>query len=211
MKIVELGPMGAGKDLQGKLMSSYLHVPHISTGDMFRQLAEEKNPLGLEVKDKYWGKGNLVPDEVVTSLVKERLNQEDCKNGFILDGFPRNIQQALDLEKITKLDHVFSFNIPDNEVIDRLKYRELCKLCNIVYGRDIKPKKENTCDKCQTKLTRRKDDNPEIVKERLKIYHDQTTPLEDFYFERGLVRIIDANQDHKTVSEDIRVILNIWD
>ena len=211
MKIVELGPIGAGKDLQGKIMSVYLEIPHISTGDMFRQLAEEKNPLGLKVKEKYWAKGNLVPDNIVTDLVKERLNKEDCKKGFILDGFPRTKPQALDLERITNLDHVFLFHVPDNEIIDRLKYRKLCKPCSKVYGRDIKPKKENTCDNCQTQLTRRKDDEHEIVKERLKVYAEQTVPLIDFYFEKGLLRRIDANQEYITVSDDIKIILSHWD
>lgn len=210
MKIVLLGPNGAGKGLQAKIMVEYLHIPHISTGDMFRQMAEEKSPLGIEAKEKYWIKGNLVPDDITTRLLKERIEKHDCSKGFILDGFPRTIPQAESLEKITKLNHVILFQIQEDEILDRLAHRKNCNKCKRVYGRDIQPKKDNLCDDCQVPLVRRKDDEPELVKERLKIYSAQTAPLIQFYNERGLLIRIDADQPYAVVSDDIKVALGHW-
>ena len=155
-------------------------------------------------------KGLLLPNSSTTELIRARLLEKDCELGFILDGFPRTLKQANDLERITQIDHVLHFQIDDEEVKDRLSHRRYCPNCNTSYGRDLMPKKDAACDKCNVGLMRRDDDRPEIVQTRLKKYHSATEPLVDFYFEKGLLRRIDASQKYIYAAEDIKVILGIW-
>ncbi len=209
MKIVLLGAPGAGKGLQAKLIVEYLKVPPIATGDMFRQMAKEQDPLGVKLKE-YFDLGNLVPDDITIKVVKRRLEKPDCKLGFILDGFPRTLIQAERLEEITKLNHVLLFEVPDKEIIDRLAHRENCDDCKITYGRDLSPKQPHICDNCSKSLSRRVDDNPESIKTRLQVYREKTQPLIRFYESRGLLRKIEGHQSYKTVADDVRIILGAW-
>lgn len=210
MKLVLLGPPGAGKGLQAKLMTEYLHIPSIATGEMFRQMADEGNPLGIELRDKYFAQGLLVPDEITTELLRQRLEKPDCKKGFILDGYPRSVPQAESLEKITKLNHILLFEVLDEEIIDRLSKREICKPCGRTYGRDLKPKKSHACDDCGGTLTKRDDDNSDSVRTRLKVYREKTKPVIDFYLPKGLLKVIDGNQSYQEVAEDVRVNIGAW-
>ncbi len=212
MKIIFIGPPGAGKGLQGKIFSKELKIPAISTGDIFRDLAVECNALGFEAKEKYWGRGNLVPDSITIKLVENRLTKKDCNFGYILDGFPRTLPQAESLEKITEVDHVFNFQISDEYVKKRLPHRKHCKDCKIVYGKgELAPTRANICNECNKPLFKRDDDqNSEVVENRLKIYNEEIEQITDFYRSKVLLRNIDANQDYKTLSNDIRLFLNKW-
>jgi|SRR3989344_8477547 len=211
MKLVFLGLPGAGKGLQAKIFQNELGLVHISTGDMLRELAGKPSFSKIELKiQEILGKGHLMPDEHILQLIDERLKTEKAERGYILDGFPRTIRQAEGLEKITTLDHVLYFQISEQGVIRRLPHRIQCGNCKTVYGIDIKPKQENICDECHGVLTKRNDDNLDIIKTRIKIYNEKTAPLVDFYFKKGLLRTIDAEQNYQEVSEDIRIVLSKW-
>ncbi|MFH1637605.1 MAG: nucleoside monophosphate kinase [Candidatus Woesearchaeota archaeon] len=166
--IIMLGPPGTGKGTQAERVAKRLDIPHISTGDMFRQLYEEGNPIGVEAKDKYWGKGNLVPDDITIRLVEERLKKEDCKSGFILDGFPRTIPQAEALDRITTIGKAIDIESSDKTIEERLTSRRQCRKCKRIYGMHIKPKEDGTCDKCGGEIYQRDDDRIEVIKEGLR-------------------------------------------
>ena len=203
MKLVFLGPPGTGKGTQAKLISEHFKIAHISTGNLFRQLADENNPSGLEARDKYWGKGNLVPDNITVKILKERLSKPDCKNGFILDGFPRNIDQVNHLNKITKIDLVIYIYSYEKEIIKRFENRYQCNNCNIVYGLGKMSKKPGYCDECHKKLVKREDDNLEVLKTRLKIFYDNVNPVVDLYKEKGVLIEINGEQPVEKVNQDI--------
>ncbi|MBS3171776.1 adenylate kinase [Candidatus Woesearchaeota archaeon] len=203
MKVVFLGPPGTGKGTQAKSISEILNIPNISTGNIFRQLAEENNPLGIEARDKYWGKGCLVPDNIVTDLVKERIQNPDCKSGFILDGFPRTLAQAKSLDKITKIDLVIFICSYEKEIIRRFENRLQCNNCNIVYGLEKEPRKSGYCDECHKKLVKRQDDNPEVLKQRLKIFYKNINPIVKFYEEKGILVEVNGEQEIEKVKEEI--------
>ena len=203
MKVVFLGPPGTGKGTQAKSISEILNIPNISTGNIFRQLAEEDNPLGIEARDKYWGKGCLVPDKIVTDLVKERIQNPDCKSGFILDGFPRTLAQAKSLDKITKIDLVIFICSYEKEIIRRFENRLQCNNCNIVYGLEKEPRKSGYCDECHKKLVKRQDDNPEVLKQRLKIFYKNINPIVKFYEEKGILVEVNGEQEIEKVKEEI--------
>ena len=203
MKVVFLGPPGTGKGTQAKSISEILNIPNISTGNIFRQLAEEDNPLGIEARDKYWGKGCLVPDKIVTDLVKERIQNPDCKSGFILDGFPRTLAQAKSLDKITKIDIVIFICSYEKEIIRRFENRLQCNNCNIVYGLEKEPRKSGYCDECHKKLVKRQDDNPEVLKQRLKIFYKNINPIVKFYEEKGILVEVNGEQEIEKVKEEI--------
>ncbi|SFN02372.1 adenylate kinase [Thermodesulforhabdus norvegica] len=197
MNIILLGPPGAGKGTQAKRMMERYGIPQISTGDMLRAAVAAGTQLGLEAK-KYMDAGQLVPDEVVVGLVKERIQQEDCKKGFMLDGFPRNVSQAETLDKMLselgqQIDHVVCIEVPDEELVKRLTGRRTCRQCgagfHVVFD---PPKKEGVCDKCGGELYQRDDDNVETVTSRLKVYKDQTEPLINYYEKQGKLRRIDG-------------------
>ncbi|MEK6936619.1 MAG: nucleoside monophosphate kinase [Nanoarchaeota archaeon] len=207
MRIVLLGVPGAGKGLQAKIMVEYLKVPSISTGEMMREMVDAGNPLGIKLRDEYFARGLLAPDDITIELLRQRLEKTDCKTGFVLDGFPRSEFQAESLEKIARLNHVLYFEVPDSEVINRLSHRENCNSCKITYGRDLKPKQPHVCDKCNNQLTKRDDDNPESIKTRLEVYKAKTAPLVLFYEAKGLLRKIDGSQPYPIVADDVRIVL----
>lgn len=208
MHILLMGPPGAGKGTQAAKLIDHLKVPHISTGDMFRAAVKEGTELGKKAKE-YMDAGKLVPDEVTIGIVKERLMKPDCKKGFILDGFPRTVIQAEALDKSLadmniKLDRVVNISVSDDELVERLAGRRVCKACGQTYhSRFNPPACENTCDKCQGEVYQRADDKEETVKKRLDVYHAQTKPLIDYYSKRGLYVEINGEQDIDKVFQDL--------
>jgi len=210
MKVIFLGPPNVGKGSYARRLSERLGIAHISTGDMFRQMAEDGHPLGIEAKEKFWGNGDLVPDEITTKLLLERLKKSDCEKGFILDGFPRTIPQAEALESVG-IDLVISLHAPEEVIIERVQNRIICKnkKCNIIYNKKtIIPKKEGICDRCGSELYQREDDkNPEIIRNRLKVYWKQTAPLIEYYKNKGSFRELDSVRDVEVVTQELFEIL----
>lgn len=193
-----MGPQGSGKGTQAKIISEELNLIHISTGDLFRAL---EGKLKEEV-DSYINKGQLVPDELTVKILKERISQPDCKAGFILDGFPRNLNQAKLLQKITEIDKVIEINISDELAIERISSRISCKKCGAVYNLITNPpKKQNICDRCQGELYRRADDNPDAIKKRLETYHKETRLILEMYKDRLVT--INGDQEIDKISMDI--------
>ena len=193
MNIVLLGSPGIGKGTAATKLSKKLGIAHISTGDMLRENVAQKTKLGVEAKS-YMDKGLLVPDSLVIEMMKKCLQKKDCKNGFILDGFPRTINQAEEIGKEIKIDKVINIQASDEIIIDRLSKRKVCGKCGFVYHLIyIKPKKEGVCDKCGGKLYQRKDEKPEAITERLKVYRNETEPLIDYYKEKGILADVDGS------------------
>jgi len=193
MNIVLLGPPGIGKGTVAAKLSKKLNIPHIATGDMLRENVAEKTELGIKAKS-YMDKGGLVPDELVIEMIKERLSRDDCKKGFILDGFPRTINQADEISKFVKIDKVVNIQAKDEVIIGRIGRRFVCGQCGAIYHLDfIKPKKGGICDKCGSELYQREDDKPKAVKERLKVYWEKTEPLINYYKEKGLIIDVDGS------------------
>ena len=203
VNIVLLGSPGVGKGTYAKRISKIYNIPQISTGDMFREAMSKKTEVGLLAKI-YMDNGDLVPDDITIKIVEERLKQEDCKNGFMLDGFPRTITQADALSDIIDIDKVLNFTASDDTIIDRLSGRRVCKSCGAIYHiRNIIPKTKGVCDNCGGELYQRDDDKPESVKKRLDVYKKQTAPLIDYYKEKELLADIDANKPIEQVDEII--------
>jgi len=208
MNIVLLGSPGVGKGTYAKRISKIYDIPQISTGDMFREAIKNKTEIGLKAKE-YMDKGELVPDDVTIEIVDERLKQDDCKNGFMLDGFPRTIVQADALSNIIAIDKVLNFTASDEVIIDRLSGRRVCKSCGAIFHiRNIIPKTEGICDNCGGELYQRDDDKPEAVKKRLDVYKKQTAPLIGYYKEKELLADIDANKPIKQVDKIITDVRN---
>lgn len=207
MKLILLGAPGAGKGTQAEVLSAKLNIPTISTGNILRAAIKDGTPTGLKAKS-YMDNGQLVPDEVVIAIVAERLAQEDCANGFILDGMPRTLPQAEALDKAgVKLDHVLSIEISDEEIEQRMTGRRTCIKCGATYHVvAAPPKQEGICDKCGSVLEQRKDDKPETVKARLVTYHQETEPLKDFYAKRGVLKSI---QNQPTIEATNAVIMEV--
>lgn len=212
MKIIMLGAPGAGKGTQAKMIADKYNVPHISTGDIFRANIKNGTELGMEAK-KYMDQGQLVPDELTVKILLDRVAKEDCKNGYVLDGFPRTIPQAdvLDdaLTKLgDKIDYAINVDVPDENIIRRMGGRRACVSCGATYHIEhVPPKAEGVCDRCGNGLILRDDDKPETVKNRLVIYHDQTQPLIEFYEEKGVLKNVDGTVDMKDVFAAIVSIL----
>ena len=200
MKIVLLGPPGAGKGTQSVVLSKKYAIPHISTGDILRESVKSGQALGLKAKS-FMDKGELVPDEVVTGIVIERLKQPDANKGFILDGYPRTLKQAIDLDAALKniqstIDMVVYFETAEKTAIERLTGRRVCKKCGFNYHvKNIPSKKEGICDKCGAELFQRPDDKEETVRNRLKVYEAQTKPLIDYYTKAGILKKVSGDSN----------------
>ncbi len=196
MNLILLGAPGAGKGTQAEKICAKLSIPAISTGNIIREAIKNGTKVGLEAK-RYIESGDLVPDEVVIGIIKERLECDDCKNGFILDGFPRTIPQAEALNAMgVRIDTVLEIDVKDEAVVSRLSGRRVCEKCGASYHIQYKqPTKEGVCDLCGGNLIMRKDDNPETILERLKVYHDQTEPLKDFYKKLGKLKVVEGQEE----------------
>ena len=212
MKIIMLGAPGAGKGTQAKQIAGKYSIPHISTGDIFRANIKNGTELGKKAKE-YMDQGLLVPDELTCDLVMDRIQQDDCKNGFVLDGFPRTIPQAeaLDaaLTKIgEKMDYAIDVDVPDENIVSRMSGRRACLDCGATYHIvSLPPKTEGKCDHCGSDLVLRDDDKPETVQKRLTVYHEQTQPLIDYYKNQGILKSVDGTQPMEAVFTAITEIL----
>ena len=204
MNLIFLGPPGAGKGTMAFKAKEHYSIPHISTGDLFRAAIKNQTELGKQVKS-ILDKGDLVPDELTTAMVRERLEQDDTKDGFILDGFPRTIPQAKSLKEFTSIDKVVNFTIPENEVIRRLSGRRVCRNCGESFHIEfIPPQKDGVCDKCSGELYTRDDDKIEAIKNRLSVYDKSTAPLIDFYQNEGTLIDVDSSQKPEDVFTDLK-------
>ena len=212
MKIIMLGAPGAGKGTQAKKIAAKYGIPHISTGDIFRANIKEGTELGKKAKT-YMDQGLLVPDELVVDLVVDRLQQDDCKKGYVLDGFPRTIPQAESLDAALakvgdKMEYAIDVNVPDENIVNRMGGRRACVGCGATYHIVYNPTKvEGICDACGEKLILRDDDNPETVQKRLGVYHEQTQPLIDYYTKAGILKEVDGTVDMEEVFQNIVQIL----
>lgn len=212
MKIIMLGAPGAGKGTQAKMIAEKYMIPHISTGDIFRANIKNGTELGMEAK-KYMDQGQLVPDELTVKILLDRVAKDDCANGYVLDGFPRTIPQAEVLDKALSelgdaIDFAIDVNVPDENIVRRMSGRRACLSCGATYHIEhIPPKTEGICDACGKELVLREDDKPETVLNRLKVYHDQTQPLIDFYTNKGVLHTVDGTVDMKDVFAAIVAIL----
>lgn len=212
MKIIMLGAPGAGKGTQAKMIAAKYGIPHISTGDIFRANIKNGTELGAKAKE-YMDKGLLVPDELVVDLVIDRFKEDDCANGYVLDGFPRTIPQAEALDKALTaigetIDYAINVEVPDENIINRMSGRRACVGCGATYHIIYSPtKEEGKCDTCGSELIIRDDDKPETVKNRLSVYHEQTQPLIDYYTEKGVIAQVDGTVDMNDVFQAIVKIL----
>lgn len=212
MRIIMLGAPGAGKGTQAKKIAEKYQIPHISTGDIFRANIKNGTELGKKAK-QYMDQGALVPDELTCDLVMDRIQQDDCKNGFVLDGFPRTIPQAEALDaalgKINeKMDYAIDVDVPDENIVNRMSGRRACLNCGATYHLiSIPPKVEGICDRCGSEIVLREDDKPETVQKRLKVYHEQTQPLIDYYKNQGILKSVDGTQPMDEVFKAIVTIL----
>lgn len=212
MKIIMLGAPGAGKGTQAQMIADQYKIPHISTGDIFRENVKNGTELGMEAK-KYMDKGELVPDELTVRILLDRVAKDDCRNGYVLDGFPRTIPQAEVLDKeITqigdKIDYAIDVDVPDENIIRRMSGRRACLSCGSTFHVEhIPPKQEGICDRCGKELVLRDDDREETVKNRLGVYHEQTQPLIEFYTKKNILKTVDGTQDMQDVFAAITAIL----
>ena len=206
--LILLGPPGAGKGSQGKSLSETYKIPQVSTGDILRAAVRDKTELGIKAKS-YMDKGELVPDSLVVEIVAERLRKNDCHNGFLLDGFPRNILQAKAVEKILaglgkKIHYIINIEVPRKEIIKRLSGRRVCRNCGEGYHLIFNPSVDDKrCDKCKGELYQREDDKEDTIEARLKVYEEQTAPLIDFYRKKGALISIDGVGGFKDITEKI--------
>lgn len=196
MKLILLGAPGAGKGTQAEIVSKHLSIPTISTGNIIRAALKAQTEMGIKAKE-FIDKGLLVPDDVVIGIVKERLKEDDCKNGFILDGFPRTVPQAQALDDMgVEIDRVIDIQVPDEKIVQRLSGRRVCGACGASYHLLYKrPAKEGVCDDCGAPLVQRSDDKEETVLERLKVYHEQTEPLVDFYRSKNKLFVVEGQEE----------------
>lgn len=210
MKLVLLGAPGAGKGTQAEIISKQFQIPAISTGAIIRKAMKEKTPLGDEA-EKYMKAGQLVPDNTVIAIIQERLKEDDCRNGFILDGFPRTIKQAQALYDMgVHVDVVLNIEVADEVIVERLSGRRQCPHCGLTYHVTDKPSKDGiTCDNCGEKLTVREDDEPETVRERLHVYHNQTEKLIDFYEQKKVLKTVYGKQTVEDTTKEVLRALEV--
>ena len=196
MKLILLGAPGAGKGTQAEIICERYNIPAISTGNIIREALKSGTEMGIRAKS-YMDEGKLVPDEVVIGIIKERLAKNDCRNGFVLDGFPRTIPQAEALDKMhISIDKVLDIEVSDEAIVQRMSGRRVCEKCGASYHLIYKkPNVDGVCDKCGGTLVQRKDDHPDTVKERLNVYHEQTEPLKDYYSKQGKLCIVEGQDD----------------
>ena len=212
MKIIMLGAPGAGKGTQAKKIAEKYGIPHISTGDIFRANIKGGTELGMKAKS-YMDQGQLVPDEITIGMLMDRIKEDDCQKGYVLDGFPRTIPQAESLTKALadmgdKIDYAVNVDVPDQVIVTRMSGRRACLSCGATYHIVYNPKKqESVCDTCGSQLVLRDDDKPETVLNRLTVYHDQTQPLIDYYKKAGVLAEVDGTQNLDKVFQDIVSIL----
>ncbi|MBS7656032.1 adenylate kinase [Candidatus Bathyarchaeota archaeon] len=211
MIIVLLGPPGSGKGTYASILTKKLKIPHISTGDLVREEIKAGTKLGKEAAE-HVNRGELIPDEKILEILKNRVSKLDCVKGFILDGYPRTLKQAEDLNKAANVNIVVNLNVPDEVIIERLAYRLTCKNCGAIYNeKTLKPKKAGVCDKCGGSLYKREDDKPEVIKERLKVYREKTQPLIDFYKKKNLlveVKTEKADASPEEVANKVLKLIN---
>ncbi len=195
MNIILLGAPGAGKGTQAEIICNHLNIPTISTGNIIREALKTGTEMGQKAKS-YMESGQLVPDEVVIGIIKERLANDDCQNGFILDGFPRTIPQAEALDKMgIVIDKVIDIEVPDERIVGRMSGRRVCEKCGASYHLDYKkPKVDGVCDSCAGTLVQRKDDHPDTVKARLEVYHNETEPLKSYYDKQGKLTVVEGQE-----------------
>ena len=210
MKLILLGAPGAGKGTQAEILCKKLGIPSISTGNILRAAIKDGTPTGVQAKS-YIDAGKLVPDEVIIGIVNERLSRDDCAKGYILDGVPRTIAQAEALEKAgIQFDAVVSIEISEDEILRRMSGRRVCEACGSSYNVEaVPPRVEGVCDNCGGKLIQRKDDTPETVRERLKVYHTETEPLVGFYAQRGLLRNVAVNGTKEETAQAILAVVGL--
>lgn len=203
MNIVLLGSPGVGKGTYAGILSKKYNIPHISTGQLFRDAVKNKTELGKKVEE-YINRGDLVPDEIVIQIVRDRLEKDDCKNGFLLDGFPRTIPQAEAIESFKKIDKVLNFVASEEEILNRLGGRRTCRKCGAIFHiKNIPPKVSGVCDNCGGELYQREDEKPKAIKKRMIEYSEKTKPLIDYYNKKGLLANIDANYPIEEVDKII--------
>lgn len=216
MNIVLLGPPGAGKGTQAKKIAEYYSLPHISTGDILRENISNNTTLGIKAK-LYMSRGELVPDELLITIIRDRLSKPDCSKGFLLDGYPRTVPQADALQMILtesnkKLDAVLNIEVEGEELIKRLSGRRVCSSCSASYHIMFNPPgKDEICDICKGKLYQRDDDKPDAIRNRLIVYKRQTEPLIEYYNKKGLLRSVDGGKDIPRIFEEIKKILEKYD
>lgn len=209
MKILLFGPPGSGKGTYASRLSLELGIPHISTGELVRDEIKNQTETGKRISN-YSKRGQLVPDSVICRLLQNRISQRDCEKGFILDGFPRTIPQAEELEKISKTDIVINLDVPDAVIIERLSSRLTCRTCGSIYNeRFLKPRVKGQCDKCEGQLYKREDDRSDVIQERLKVYQIQTQPLLEYYNKKRRVRNIPNKEAGVPPEKVVREIINI--
>ena len=213
MNLILLGPPGCGKGTQAKILIDTYHIPQISTGDILREAIKNESPLGVEAKT-HMDQGSLVPDHLVIKIIEERLKQADCNRGFVLDGFPRTVAQAEALDTTlsemgSKLEYVFSIEVDDGELVRRLTGRRVCRKCGESYHIEFNPpRQEGLCDSCQGKLYQRDDDKEETIRNRLKVYQDQTSPLINFYRRKDVLHSMDGVGSIEEIKERLLTIIN---
>ena len=200
LKLIFLGPPGAGKGTQAQMICEKYNLSHISTGDLLREAIRKDTELGKKAK-AYIDKGELVPDDLIIDMVEKRLKEPDCKNGYLLDGFPRTVVQADKLEAISETELAIDIAVPDEAIVKRISGRRVCPSCDMVYH--VKTHAEETCDRCSEKLVQRKDDTEETVRNRIKVYHEQTKPLLGYYKKLGKLKTADGNLPTEEVLDSI--------
>ena len=212
MRIIIFGPPGVGKGTASAFLIKEFSLTHISSGDIIRDIIKENKPESKLIKP-YIDSGSLVPDKIITEIIEHRLLEDDCKPGFVLDGFPRTIPQAKFLDIMLKkdhieVDHVIELTAPDDVIVERLSGRRLCKSCNAIYHiKTMPPKKEGVCDACGGELIQRKDDNEKVIRQRVSLYHKETEPLINYYKSSGLLREISADRPPGPIADDIKKLL----